>query len=212
MRVLHVITRMIVGGAQENTLYNCLDLIELFGDDVLGDGTFRTVPRENCWGRAGGPRAPRACARAAKKHFCRRATGPPTGCCLIRRFQPDVVHTHKPPRAACWAGWPRGRWRVPAIVHTVHGAPFYPYQNLLTRRFYQGCEWYAARRCHALISVADAMTELMVTAGVAPREVHHHLQRDGSRAVFEVGRASVSTLNWLRRERCGDRQDRRPLN
>ena len=32
MKVLHVITRMIVGGAQENTLYNCLDLMRLYGD------------------------------------------------------------------------------------------------------------------------------------------------------------------------------------
>ena len=35
MRVAHIITRMIVGGAQENTLFNCRDLIELYGDDVL---------------------------------------------------------------------------------------------------------------------------------------------------------------------------------
>ena len=35
---------------------------------------------------------------------------------------------------------------------------------------FRWCEWYAARRCHALISVADAMTDLMVNAGVAPRE------------------------------------------
>jgi glycosyltransferase involved in cell wall biosynthesis len=31
-------------------------------------------------------------------------------------------------------------------------------------------EWYAAKRCHHLISVADAMTDLMVAARVAPRE------------------------------------------
>ena len=35
MRVAHVITRMIIGGAQENTLLNCLDLIREHGDDVL---------------------------------------------------------------------------------------------------------------------------------------------------------------------------------
>jgi glycosyltransferase involved in cell wall biosynthesis len=38
------------------------------------------------------------------------------------------------------------------------------------RAFYQWCEWFAARHCHALVSVADAMTDLMVNAGVAPRE------------------------------------------
>src|SRR5260221_12028507 len=35
MRIAHIITRMIIGGAQENTLYNCEDLIRLFGDEVL---------------------------------------------------------------------------------------------------------------------------------------------------------------------------------
>src|SRR5262245_46931331 len=35
MRIAHIITRMIIGGAQENTLFNCQDLIQLFGDDVL---------------------------------------------------------------------------------------------------------------------------------------------------------------------------------
>jgi hypothetical protein len=35
MKVMHIITRMIVGGAQENTLYNCLDLTDHHGDDVI---------------------------------------------------------------------------------------------------------------------------------------------------------------------------------
>ena len=35
MRVAHIITRMVVGGAQENTLLNCIDLIRIHGDDVL---------------------------------------------------------------------------------------------------------------------------------------------------------------------------------
>jgi hypothetical protein len=60
--------------------------------------------------------------------------------------------------------------RVPAVVHTVHGAPFHRYQNPASRAVFQWCERYAAPRCHALISVADAMTDLMVNAGIAPRE------------------------------------------
>ena len=35
MRIAHVITRMILGGAQENTLLCCEDLIRRHGDDVL---------------------------------------------------------------------------------------------------------------------------------------------------------------------------------
>ena len=87
----------------------------------------------------------------------------------LRRFRPDVVHTHSAKggilgRAAAWSS------KVPAIVHTVHGAPFHPYQGRGARALFRACECWAARRCHALISVADAMTELMVAAGVAPRE------------------------------------------
>ncbi len=34
MRVMHIITRMIVGGAQENTLFNCVDLVRHHNDTV----------------------------------------------------------------------------------------------------------------------------------------------------------------------------------
>src|SRR5205085_9787668 len=87
----------------------------------------------------------------------------------LREFQPDVVHTHSAKggilgrRAASSLG-------VNAIVHTVHGAPFYPFQPYPVRRAFQWCEWYAARHCHRLISVADAMPDLLVTAKVAPWE------------------------------------------
>ena len=74
MRVMHVITRMIIGGAQENTLYNCLDLRQLHGDDVLlvtgpaegpegdllqqgraGDLPVELVPELPCANRTGSP-------------------------------------------------------------------------------------------------------------------------------------------------------------
>ncbi len=59
MKVAHVITRMIVGGAQENTLFNCLDLMNDFGDEVLlitgpAEGPEGRLLEE---GRAGGPKS-----------------------------------------------------------------------------------------------------------------------------------------------------------
>jgi glycosyltransferase involved in cell wall biosynthesis len=56
------------------------------------------------------------------------------------------------------------------VIHTVHGAPFHPYQNAMARRLFITLERWAAKRCHHMICVADAMTELMVNAGVAPRD------------------------------------------
>lgn len=35
MRIAHVITRMIVGGAQENTLLCCKDAVRIWGDESL---------------------------------------------------------------------------------------------------------------------------------------------------------------------------------
>ena len=171
MRVAHVITRMIVGGAQENTLLNCEDLVQLYGDDVLlitgpalgpegdlltqGRGvSFRVevVPELR---RAVHPWRDWASYRAVRK--------------LLRDFRPDVVHTHSAKggmlgRMAAWS------LRVPAIIHTVHGAPFHPYQRWWARELIRWAEWYGARKCHALVSVADAMTDLLVDARVAPRE------------------------------------------
>jgi glycosyltransferase involved in cell wall biosynthesis len=60
---------------------------------------------------------------------------------------------------------------VPAIIHTVHGAPFHEYQGRGARALFRECERYAARHCDALVSVANAMTALLVDAKVAPREM-----------------------------------------
>ncbi len=171
MRVVHVITRMIIGGAQENTLYNCLDLIREYGDEVLLVTGPALGPEGDLLSRG----------RAGELPICmvpslRRAIHPLRDWAAraalretIRQFRPDVVHTHSAKagllgRAVAWAE------RVPAIVHTVHGAPFHSYQSPAARRFFIACERWAARRCHHMISVADAMTNLMVDAGVAPRE------------------------------------------
>ncbi len=171
MRVAHIITRLILGGAQENTLLSCEDLLRIYGDEVL----LITGPPLGPEGslleraRAGGvpteviPQLRRAIHpwRDAVSYFRIKR--------ILRDFRPDVVHTHSAKggilgRAAAHA------LGVPAIVHGVHGAPFHPYQSSLARALFRACERWAAPRCHAFVSVADAMTDLMVGAGVAPRE------------------------------------------
>ena len=176
MRIAHLITRMIVGGAQENTLFNCEDLIRLHGDDVLLVTGPALGPEGDLLKQGRGGPDERIDVPTRIVPSLRRAIDPWRDTSsyyalkqLLREFRPDVVHTHSAKagflgRLAAW------KLRVPAIVHTVHGAPFHPYQSAAARNLYCGCERYAARRCHALISVADAMTDLMVQANVAPRE------------------------------------------
>ena len=170
MRVVHLITRMIVGGAQENTRFNCLDLVRDFGDDVtlvtgpsLGaEGSLLDKYNDTDLKVILVPELIRSIRPWTDFQASRRLKQ------ILSQIRPDVVHTHSAKagilgRSVAW------KLRTPCIVHTVHGAPFHPYQAWPARKLYQLCERWAARRCHRLISVADAMTDLMVEARVAER-------------------------------------------
>jgi glycosyltransferase involved in cell wall biosynthesis len=171
LRVAHVITRMILGGAQENTLLVCEDLLHRHGDEVLlitgpprgPEGSLlerafrrgvpvKIVPELH---RAIHPWRDWVAGRELKQ--------------VLREFRPDVVHTHSAKGGILGrrAAWSLG---IPCVIHGVHGAPFHPYQNPLARAFGRWMEWWAAGRCHAFVSVADAMTDLMVSGRVARRE------------------------------------------
>ena len=173
MKIVHVITRLIIGGAQENTLLTVEGLHHRHGDDV----TLITGPAEGPEGdlfdRAYGQRlkvelmpelvrAVRPATDARAYRLLRQA---------IRRLKPDVVHTHSSKagivgRAAAWDE------RVPAVVHTIHGLPFGPSESALRNRLYVAAERWAARRCHAIVSVCDAMTEQALAAGVGRPELY----------------------------------------
>jgi glycosyltransferase involved in cell wall biosynthesis len=171
MRIVHIITRLIIGGAQENTVLTVAGLHHRHGDDV----TLITGPAEGPEGdlfdraRELGlklelmpelvrPLRPATDARAYR--LLRRA---------IRRLRPEVVHTHSSKagilgRAAAW------HEAVPAVVHTIHGLPFGPSETPARNRLYRALERWAARRCHAIVSVCDAMTAQALAAGVGRPE------------------------------------------
>jgi len=167
MRIVHVITRLIIGGAQENTLLTVEGLHHRYGDDV----TLVTGPAEgpegDLFGRAETqglkvvlmPELVRPVRPANDLKAYRLLRG------TIRRLRPEVVHTHSSKagvvgRAAAW------HEKVPAVVHTVHGLPFGPSESPWKNRAYVALERAAARRCHAIVSVCDAMTEQALAAGV----------------------------------------------
>ena len=167
MRIVHVITRLILGGAQENTLLTVDGLHHDYHDDVV----LLTGPAEGPEGDLFDQAAHRGLAvevipelvRAIRPDTDARAHGRLRQ--AIRRLKPDVVHTHSSKagilgRAAAW------RERVPAVVHTIHGLPFGPFEKPLKNRMYVEIERWAARRCHAIVSVCDAMTAQALAAGV----------------------------------------------
>ncbi|MGQ9503781.1 MAG: glycosyltransferase family 4 protein [Thermogutta sp.] len=170
MRVVHIITRLIVGGAQENTLLTCEDLIHTYHDDVLLVTGPPLGPEGSLLERARAGGIPIKMVVSLRRainpwHDLHAYFGIRH---ILREFRPEVVHTHSA-KAGILGRGAAASLPIPVIVHTVHGAPFHPYQPRVAQAFVIACEKWAARRCHAFISVADAMTDLMVNAGIADR-------------------------------------------
>ena len=171
MRIVHVITRLILGGAQENTLLTVEGLHHRHRDDV----TLITGPAEGPEGDLF-ERAGRLGLKVEVMPELIRAVRPATDLRAyrslrraIRRLNPQVVHTHSSKagivgRAAAWAE------HVPAVVHTIHGLPFGPSESPAKNRLYIALERWAARRCHAIVGVCDAMAEQALAAGVGRPE------------------------------------------
>ena len=171
MRIVHVITRLIIGGAQENTLHTVEDLVELFGDDVTlitgpaegPEGDLFDRARQRSLDVRVTPKLRRALSPRVDASAYRELVG------MIDELAPEVVHTHSSKagilgRAAAY------RCKVPAVVHTIHGLPFHPYERRWRNWLYIAAERWAARRCDRIISVAEAMTEQSLAAGVGRPE------------------------------------------
>lgn len=170
MKVVHIITRLILGGAQENTLLTVEDQHHLHGDQV----TLITGP-------AIGPEGSlieRAKARGLDLRIIpelRRSIHPWRDWSsyrqlvrLLRELRPQVVHTHSG-KAGLLGRAAAHKLGIPC-VHTIHGPSFHAYQSRAAYELFRAAEKWAARRCDRLVSVCDAMTDQYVAAGVAPRD------------------------------------------
>jgi glycosyltransferase involved in cell wall biosynthesis len=86
----------------------------------------------------------------------------------MRRFRPDIVHTHTAKAGALGrAAALIGRHR-PIIVHTYHGHVLTGYFGPLTSEIYRRVERWLARRSDCLIGVSEATVAELVGLGVAP--------------------------------------------
>lgn len=170
MKVVHFITRMIVGGAQENTLLTVEDQHRDYHDDV----TLLTGPGLGPEGslieraHAGGLQVEVLPQLRRALHPWRDWSSWRALLKFLRSSRPDVLHTHSS-KAGVLGRAAAARLRIP-VVHTVHGASFHYGQSPLAYRVYQAAERYAGRQTDHFISVCDAMTDHYVAAGIAPRE------------------------------------------
>ncbi len=170
MRIVQLITRLIIGGAQQNVLLTCRGLRQR-GHDV----TLLTGPET---GVEGGmfDVADDYEIRVRVIHHLRRNLLPVHDICAmvelvkaLRQLRPDIVHTH------CSKAGILGRFAarlagVPVVIHTVHGLPFFGGQNIVVNRAYKLAERLAATQADRIVAVAQAMVSQAVTAGVARPE------------------------------------------
>ncbi len=224
MRVLHISTRLILGGSQENTVLSCEGQARLghevhlaFGPIYGPEGSllervqrFRTVD-----GRRVVTHELPSLVRELSPLKDRMALSDIRN--LVRDIAPDIVHTHsskagvlgrvaawrfrKPAAIApeAWTEWTRPdgnttrifvgeRVKPPAnarrtsfvrasvqrdglgIVHTIHGPPFHAFEKKWRNALYIASEKFAAKRCHVIVSVCDAMTTQFRDAGIGRPE------------------------------------------
>ncbi len=165
IRVLHIITRMIVGGAQENTLLSVegLDAMSEYevtlisGIDRGKEGELLSRARETTnliilpeMGRSINPFADVAAFWKLYR--------------LIKKGRYHIVHTHSSKAGVLGrlAAWFAG---TPVIVHTLHSLVFHDYQPWLVNRAW----WLAKKICAPVTDFYISVSKVIVRKAIAAR-------------------------------------------
>jgi glycosyltransferase involved in cell wall biosynthesis len=171
MRVTHVITRLIVGGAQENTIASVLGLRKIPNLDVdlvSGPGSGPEGSLESAFDNVPGaltivpelirpinPWKDLIALRKLKRIF--------------RERRPEIVHTHSG-KAGVLGRLAAAQTGVPIIVHTIHGPSFGAFQGDFANWLFRSAEKRAARVTTHFVTVADAMRDQYLAAGIGKPE------------------------------------------
>jgi glycosyltransferase involved in cell wall biosynthesis len=178
VRVVNLITRMIVGGAQETALAGVAGL-----DPARFRASLWTGPQL-------GPEG------SLLEEADRRGVDVRIFPDLVRQVSPmrdlrvtrqlaqalreegvRILHTHSS-KAGIVGRWAAGRAGTPRVVHTAHGWGFHDGQAAPVRALYRTLERRAARGTDVLVSVARKSTQVGLDAGIG-RPSQYRLIRSG---------------------------------
>ncbi|KAF0127579.1 MAG: putative glycosyltransferase group 1 [Elusimicrobia bacterium] len=172
IRVLHIITRLDMGGAQANTLYTVKNLDKSRFSAFLACGHGGELQKD----APDGATLPlRRLVREIRPledlraFFELRRT--------IKRLKPDVVHTHSS-KAGILGRLAAFFADVPAVVHTFHGFGFNDRQPAPARFFYVLLEKICARFSDALVFVSSANMSEAAERGIGDK-ARYALVRSG---------------------------------
>ena len=172
MRVTHIITRLVVGGAQENTVASVLSLRRKPGVEVHLLSGPTTGPEGSLESEFAG--LPEILTRVpelvrpihplkdwlALRHLEQ----------ILRRQKPGLVHTHSG-KAGILGRLAAARAGVPVIIHHIHGPSFGPFQGPLANSIFTAAERHAAKVTTHFVCSAQAMTRLYLAAGIGRPEM-----------------------------------------
>lgn len=153
LRVLHIITRLELGGAQRNTLYTVANLERSMfsvglawgpGDELDSEaGDIEDLDRYEI-ATLTRPVAPLTDLKALRD--LRR---------VIRTFRPTIVHTHSS-KAGILGRVAAHLEHVPVVIHSIHGWGITPLQSPVKRRVFLAAERGVAPWTDHFISVSQA--------------------------------------------------------
>ena len=196
LRIAHVITRLINGGADENTVISCNEAVRSGHQVVLVHGA-QTRPEilATVDERVNIVELPSLMRPIAPLGDV-KALGDLVR--TFRRLRPDVVHTHTS-KAGILGRLAAHVARVPVVVHGVHIVPFVNVGRLETFA-YLTAERAVQGMTHAFIDVSPGVRDLCVKAGVGAPERHHVVESGFDLSRFRVAKQPGDWRELLRLE------------
>ncbi len=172
MRITHVITRLVIGGAQENTLSTVLGLrqkpgveVRLVSGPTIGpEGSLEPEAKKIPGLLTLVPELVRPVHPIKDFGALRKLEA------IFRETKPDIVHTHSG-KAGILGRLAARRAGVPVIIHHIHGPSFGNFQGPLANFVFTAAEKYAAGVTTHFICSAQAMARLYLAAGIGRPEM-----------------------------------------
>ncbi|AZO29100.1 glycosyltransferase [Mesorhizobium sp. M1B.F.Ca.ET.045.04.1.1] len=169
MKIVHVLTRLLRAGSEENTLACCLaqarhghEVLLVHGEEydpslrLSVAGALRVVTLGKLINSISPSRDISAFGQLTR---------------LMRDWQPDIVHTHQS-KAGIVGRLAAREAHIPGIVHGVHILPFV-HVGTAQRLIFLAAERLAARFTRAYIDVSQAMRDICISNHLGRPDQHH---------------------------------------